>query len=137
MTQRKGRRQLGLRGARSKHSTQKRQHEAAADAQLDAVSKLRHSADSSSRLEAGWQDSCTRSAEWLDFDTVSRQSQDRDQRTSTYPKPRFSFLHACMQCMHYLDMPTSCLYLKLYIVKALRHIYVIIGDRWRLVFLST
>ena len=57
MTQRKGRRQLGPRGARSKHSTQKRQHETAADAQLDAVSKLRHSADSGSRLQARWQGS--------------------------------------------------------------------------------
>ena len=36
---------------------QKRQHETAADAQLDAVSKLRHSADSGSRLQARWQGS--------------------------------------------------------------------------------
>ena len=69
MTQRKGRRQLGPRGGRSKHSTQKRQHETAADAQLDAVSKFRHSADSSSWLEAQWQ---SLSAEWLDSHTVSR-----------------------------------------------------------------
>ena len=98
MTHRKGRRQLEPRGAGSKHSTttQKRQHETAADAQLDAVSKLRHSADSSSRLEAGRQDSSI--VGQLNGLTLI-QFFDRA-RTENIEQPSFSFLHACMQCMH-------------------------------------
>ena len=89
MTQRKGRRQWAVGAPRCTQQaqyalpTQKCQHETAADAQLDAVSKLRHSADSSSRLEAGRQGFLyCRSAEWLDSDTVSRQSQDREHRAA-------------------------------------------------------